>query len=68
MLEKALHFCPINAESVIPWLKALYIIYIIGDKYQAWYFVAIIFFKKIEVFKNLAKSRFMGMLLKIHFV
>lgn len=44
MLEKALHFCPINAESVIPWLKALYIIYIIGDKYQAWYFVAIIFF------------------------
>lgn len=45
MLEKVLHFCPINAESVIPWLKALYIIYIVGDKYQAWYFMAIIFFK-----------------------
>lgn len=45
MLEKVLHFCPINAESVIPWLKALYIIYIVGDKYQAWYFMAIIFLK-----------------------
>lgn len=45
MLEKVLHFCPINAESVIPWLKALYIIYIVGDKCQAWYFMAIIFFK-----------------------
>lgn len=42
MLEKVL---PINAESVIPWLKALYIIYIVGNKYQAWYFMAIIFFK-----------------------
>lgn len=35
MLKKCLAFCPINEESVIPWLKALYIISTIGDKYQA---------------------------------
>lgn len=67
MLEKVLHFHLINAESVIPWLKAVYIIYIVGGKYQAWYFMAIVFLK-IVVLKNLAKSRLMGMRLRIYFV
>lgn len=67
MLEKVLHFRLIDAGSVIPWLKALYIIYIVGGKYQTWYFMAIIFLK-IKVLKNLAKSRLMEMLLRIYFV